>query len=146
MNQYFYMLEGAAALAAGVGIGMGLRKAWQLAQQVVKALSGIPKLIESNQVVADRLELLTNILTGQQPVQNLESPGQPQPRAPLPPRPSSYERFVPVTYEAEENETEVIDTTEAELAAYEELDEIRARGFTVEEDLDKNPPGVTAEV
>jgi hypothetical protein len=51
-----------------------------------------------------------------------------------------------VTHEAEVEDTEVYDTTEAELAAYEQLQVLKDRGIEVEEDLDKNPPGVTASV
>lgn len=129
---------------------IGIRGAVRLGRSIVAALSGIPKLIESNQRTADRLELLVAILSGQAPVQNLESQvqaseGEVRPRMPQrPERP--WETFTPAPPDAKESDTEVYDTSDEQLVAYEQLEELKARGIEVEDDLDKNEPGVTAHV
>lgn len=155
MNDTAEILGGAAIGAfvtlAGVAIWLGIRKTWMLGQSVGKSLSSVSKLIESqerfmesNQRVSERLELLVAILSGQSPLQTLESPPQGyQAEAQRPSRPTPPWAQAP---DAEDSDTEVYDTSEADLVAYEQLEELKARGIEVEEDLDHNPPGVTAHV
>lgn len=157
MNQVFYMLEGAAYLGGVIITGFVIIRTVSFGRLLIASLSGIPKLIESNQKMvesnqrtADRLELLVAILSGQAPVQNLEShiqasEGEVRPRMPQrPERP--WETFTPAPPDAEESDTEVYDTSDEQLVAYEQLEELKARGIEVEDDLDKNEPGVTAQV
>ena len=150
MTQWVSMLEGAALMAAGAAIWLVGRKVWMFGHSLLAAFSGIPRLIESNQRVADRLEIVVALLSGQNPLQNLEPQAEgytPPQQGPMPPRPNRpWDTFTPVSYEATPEETDVVDTTEAELAAYEQLEELKARGIEVEEDLDHNPPGITANV
>jgi hypothetical protein len=144
----------AVGMAYGIGIAVAaFMIAWAIikiaafGRVLVAALSGIPKLIESNQRVSSNIELLISIITGQQPVQSLE----PEPQSVYQQRPSiipqrpvqPVDTFTPVSYEATEDETEVYDTSEADLMRYEEVEGLKERGYSVEEDLDMNPPGVT---
>lgn len=150
MNQVFYMLEGAAYLGGAIVAGFITIKTVAFGRLLIASLAGIPKLVESNQRVSDEIAELVRLLQapltpnfGVDP--NSDVPAQP--RTALPPRPTQpWDTFTPVTYEAGEDETDVIDTSEADLAAYEQLDELKARGIEVEDDLDKNPPGVEAHV
>lgn len=150
MSQWVSMLEGAVTLACSYLLWFTAREVWRFGHSLLAAFSGIPKLIESNQRVSAEIAELVRLLQapltpnfGVDP--NSDVPAQP--RTALPPRPTQpWETYTPVTYEAGEDETEVIYTSEADLAAYEQLDELKARGIEVEDDLDKNPPGVSVNV
>ena len=150
MNPILYMLAGATALAVAYGVFIGGRKVIQTAASLTAALGGIPKLIKS---IADNsealnkfsgeLEFLRTAMLGGSPnfaPDNPPSPGAP-PR-PLPQFPGAPP-FIPVP-DAAESDTDVIDTTDAELVEQENLEQIRGMGFEAEPE--GNPPGIVKNV
>lgn len=153
MNPLLYMLSGAAALAVAYGVIIGGRKAIRAASDLTAALGSIPKLIKS---IADNsealnkfsgeLEFLRTAMLGGSPnfgPENLPpQPGPQTPRQPLPQFPGAPP-FIPVP-DAEESDTLVIDTTDAELVEQEQLEEIRGKGFEAEPE--GNPPGIVKNV
>jgi hypothetical protein len=151
MNPLLYMLSGAAALAVAYGVYVGGRKVVETARALTAALGGIPKLIKS---IADNsealnkfsgeLEFLRTAMLGGSPNFGPENPEAPpaSPRRPLPQFPGAPP-FVPVP-DAEESDTQVIDTTDEELVEQENLEQVRGMGFEAEPE--GNPPGIVKNV
>jgi hypothetical protein len=160
MNQILSGLAGAVILAATYAT---FKLAWRIgkgASTLTAALGGIPKLVKSNQEVAvalhrfsGELEFLRTAMVGGTPGDgsqaNPGAPAAPQnPRGgPLPQFPA-WAPFVAATDvpDAEESDTEVIDTPDEELAEMEAIDLIRGQGHAAGPEADpmENPPGVTA--
>lgn len=162
MNNILSGLAGAAILAAAFGVLVLARKIGNGAKQLTAALNGIPQLVKSNQQVAaalhrfsGELEFLRTVMTGGTPPAEEETPGTPtapkgpsgRPIAPFP----AWQTFVAAPADvpdAEESDTEVIDTSDEDFVQQEQIDEIRGRGFAAGPEADpmENPPGVTANV
>ena len=115
-------------------------------------MGGIPKLIKS---IADNsealnkfsgeLEFLRTAMLGGSPnfgPENPEQPGAASTRKPLPAFPGAPP-FIPVP-DAAVDDTDVVDTTDAELVEQEKLEEIRGQGFEAEPL--ENPPGIVKNV
>lgn len=157
MNPILYMLAGAAALAVAYGVFVGGRKFITAAASLTAAMAGIPKLIkaivdnsEALNKFSGELEFLRTAVVGGSP--NF-GPGNPPlaqppqgPQRPIPSWPGAPPGFPVYTPapDAETDDTEVIDTTDAELVEQERLEEIRGQGFEAEPE--GNPPGVTRDV
>jgi len=101
------------------------------------------------------LEFLRTVMTGGTPPEGAQA----QPGAPAAPqRPPAgaaaqfpqWQPFVAVVDapDAEESDTEIIDTPDEELAEIEGIEEIRGRGYAAGPEADpmENPPGVVANV
>ena len=159
MNQLESAFLGAAGLAIAYLAFRAGREAWRLVREVRAALAGIPAMVEANRRSAAKLEELVGLFTvaatgtpnfGVDASDNPAVPmGQGQGRRyPLQERPVRPWDTYPTDYEAREDETEVIDTTDEELAKLEAVEAIREKGFSVEEDesIEVAPPGVTASV
>jgi hypothetical protein len=162
MNQILSGLAGALILAALYGTLLLARKIGKGAAGLTAALNGIPQLVKSNMEVASalhrfsgELEFLRTAMLGGTPEAEpgaAASPtAQPRPRGgPIPSFPQ-WQPFVAAPADipdAEESDTEVIDTPDEEFVQQEQIDEIRGQGFAAgpEADPTYNPPGVTANV
>ena len=157
MNPILYMLAGAAALAVAYGVFVGGRKFITAAASLTAAMAGIPKLIkaiaensEALNKFSGELEFLRTTITGGSPNFGPENPpqapGAADTRKPMPSWPGAppgFPVYAPAP-DAETTDTEVIDTTDAELVEQERLEEIRGQGFEAEPE--GNPPGVTRDV
>ena len=162
MNSILSGLAGAALLAASFGVFVLARRIGAGAKQLTEALSGIPKLVKSNDGVAaalnrfsGELEFLRTAMLGGTPEEGLQGPTAvpPAPRrpqgGPIPSFPQ-WQPFVAATDvpDAEEGDTVITDTTDEELVEIENIEEIRGKGFAAGPEADplENPPGVTANV
>ena len=160
MNQILSGLAGAVILAAAYATFVLARRIGAGAKQLTAALNGVPKLVKSQQEVANalhrfsgELEFLRTAMIGGTP--EPEAPGNPATPAgpggrPIVPFPK-WQPFVAATAEvpdALESDTEVIEQDDEALAQQEAIDEIRGRGFAAGPEADpmENPPGVTANV
>ncbi len=159
MNQILSGLAGAVILAVGYFSVVLARKIGKGATALTAALNGIPALVKTNQEVAKalnrfsgELEFLRTVVTGgnPEPAPGDVAPAPPKPRGgPLPQFPAWIPSIAtPDVPDAEEADTEVIETTDEELVEQEQLDEIRGQGFAAgpEADPTQNPPGVEASV
>ena len=172
MNQILSGLAGAAILAAAYGLFWLARKVWRvcdsLAQSFTRISDGLQSLQKTNsemqdgfrevslqlKQLIDELAFLRTVVTGPPPE---AEPGATQPPAaprtpsgkPIPPFPA-WQPFVAAVDvpDAEESDTQVIDTTDAELVEMEQIDTIRGQGHAAGPEADpmENPPGVTANV
>jgi hypothetical protein len=156
------MLAGAVTLALAFGIFLLAQKAWSAAKDLTAALRGIPQLVKSNQEVAKalhrfsgELEFLRTVMTGGTPPEGAQAqtgaPADPQrPPAGAAAQFPQWQPFVAVVDapDAEESDTEIIDTPDEELAEIEGIEEIRGRGYAAGPEADpmENPPGVVANV
>lgn len=163
MNQILSGLAGAVILAVSYGLLVLARHIGKGAKTLTSALEGIPKLVKSNQEVAvalhrfsGELEFLRTVMTTGAPP---EDGSQAQTGAPAdPPKPRGgpvapfpqWQPFVAAADvpDAEESDTEIIDTSDEELAEMEAIDLIRGQGHAAGPEADpmENPPGVTANV
>lgn len=151
MNPILYMLAGAAALAVAYGCIMAGRKAGRAAKELTAALAGIPRLIkaiadnsEALNKFSGELEFLRTAMLGGSPNFGPDNPEAPAaPRKPMVPFPGAPPMFVPVP-DAEESDTQVIETTDEEHVQQEQLEEIRGQGFEAEPE--GNPPGIVKNV
>jgi len=163
VNNILSGLAGAAILAAAFGVFWLARKIGAGAKQLTSAFNGIPQLVKSNQEVATALHrfsgelefLRTAMLGGVAPE---AEPGEPGAAAGVPgpsrgPKPQfpQWQPFVAVPADvpdAEESDTDIIDTSDEEFIQQEQLEEVRGRGFAAgpEADPTENPPGMTANV
>jgi hypothetical protein len=158
MNPLLYMLSGATALAVAYGVYWTAREFLSAGKSLTRAMSGIADLIESNKKMqaglhdtadqlrklASELEFLRTAMIGGSPNFGPENPEAPAaPRKPMVPFPGAPPMFVPVP-DAEESDTQVIDTTDEEHVQQEQLEEIRGQGFEAEPE--GNPPGVVRNV
>ena len=154
MNPLVSAFLGAAGLAIAYLAFRAGREVWRLGREVRTALAGVPAMVEANRRSAAKLEELVGLFTVAAtgtPNFGVNEAGQPAgpmaaQRYPLTERPVRPWDTYPTDYEAREDETEVVDTSDEELAKLEAVEEIRAKGFSVEEDesIEVQPPGVTA--
>jgi hypothetical protein len=119
-------------------------------------LAGYHEVSEQMKKLSEELKFLHTVVVGGAP--EVDESGQGPAATPLKPKagplPSfpSWQPFVAaapdLAPDAEESDTEIIDTTDDELAELEKVDEIRGRGFAAgpEADPTQNPPGVEANV
>ena len=173
MNSILSGLAGAMLLATASGSAWILWKAWCLFSSLIKSFNkvsqGIYSLKMTNEAMlqgfadvslqlrklSGELEFLRTVMTSGAPpeAEPGAAPEAPGPRTPIgkpiPPFPQ-WQPFVAAVDapDAEESDTEVIDTTDEELVQQEQLDEIRGKGFAAGPEADpmENPPGVTANV
>jgi hypothetical protein len=172
MNQAFGYIIEAIVIAAAYGLFWLMRKVWlglkSLSQSFTRISDGLQSLQQTNgemlegfkevslqlKQLIDELAFLRTVVTGTPPE---AEPGATQPPVaprgpggkPIPSFPA-WQPFVAAVDvpDAEESDTQVIDTTDAELVEMEQIDTIRGQGFAAgpEADPTQNPPGVTAEV
>jgi hypothetical protein len=162
MNSILSGLAGAAILAASFGVFVLARKIGNGAKQLTAAFGGIPKLVASNLEVASalnrfsgELEFLRTAMLGGTPEDNAQGPtaASQAPRrpqgGPIPQFPT-WQPFVAAVDvpDAEESDTEIVDTSDEDLVQIEQIEEIRGKGFAAGPEADpmENPPGVTANV
>jgi hypothetical protein len=147
------MLLGMGIMAAGYAIFVLVKNAVALVKQLIKAMIGVGELVQTNkqivsvgvQVVTE-LQMLRSIFAASAPTPQVEvqtaagvSAGRTGPgMAPFPP--PIWDNFVPVKYEAEPDETEVIETTDAQFVEQERIEGIRELGF--EPEVDEPQPWV----
>jgi len=137
------MLYGALTAALGYGIFLAVKKTSAATRELVAGLAGIghiaetnQKLVESSLMVATELQMLRSSIVSNVAPQagNDEEPPAPGPvrvpRHPFPPPNFDiYKTFVPDTAEAAPEDTEITDTSDAQLAEMEAIEEIRLQGF-----------------
>ena len=149
------MAYGVGMMVGGYAVARCILWMRDAGREARAALAGIPAMVEANRRSAAKLEelvgLFTVAATGGTPNFGANEAGQPTgpmpaQRYPLTERPVRPWDTYPTDYEAREDETEVVDTSDEELAKLEAVEEIRAKGFSVEEDesIEVQPPGVTA--
>ena len=151
MNPILSAVLGAVAVASAYGISMAVRKTWRLMEglaagsRAASDLAGtMRELLQTGKEIAAAVQTLNLALTGgyvQPAAQVASTEKQRQPLPPFPGAPPVY----PVSYEASLEETDIVSTTDEELAELERVDEIRDKGFSVENDesVVSQPPGVT---
>ena len=162
MNSILSGLVGAAILVVAYGLAVAWQKVGRAVGELIAAFKGIPQLVKSNMEVASalnrfsgELEFLRTAMLGGTPEEG--TPGAPDaPPAPRGPagRPiPSFPQWQPFVAavdvpDAEESDTVVTDTTDAEFVEQEQIETIRGQGFAAgpEADPTENPPGVTANV
>ena len=162
MNSILSGLAGAVILATSYGVLLLARRIGKGASALTAAMEGIPQLVRSNMEVAKsmqkfsvELEFLRTAMVGGTPEEGVQGA---QTTAPAPARPRggpvaqfpTWQPFVAAADvpDAEESDTDIVDTSDEELAEMEALDESRSKGFAAGPEADpmENPPGVTANV
>jgi hypothetical protein len=162
VNSILSGLAGAAILAASFGVFVLARKIGNGAKLLTAALNGIPQLVKSNMEVATalnrfsgELEFLRTAMLGGTPQEGTDGTpdAPPAPRGPAGRPIPSFPQWQPFVAavdvpDAEESDTVVTDTTDAEFVEQEQIETIRGQGFAAgpEADPTENPPGVTANV
>ena len=174
MNQILSGMAGAAIFAVVCLLSWIAKKVWDKFNslidsfakvgdgiQALKAtnesmLAGYHEVSEQMKKLSEELKFLHTVVVGGTP--EVDESGQGPAATPLKPKagplPSfpAWQPFVEaapdLAPDAEESDTEIVDTTDAELAELEKVDEIRGRGFAAgpEADPTQNPPGVEASV
>lgn len=150
------MFWGALAAVGAFGLYVAGKKAVDTSQKLVDGLSGIGKMVDQNQHLADNslmvateLQLLRSIMQGAAPPQPAQYGGAEQDPSegasqPKPPTPRPFPVAPMDMYEAVPEDTEIEETDDARMVAYERLEELRQQG--IESDPEELQDGVVRQV